>query len=157
MDDELRQAFATFSGQMSDFAGEQRNLSSAVRDMSRNFQRLDSTVADLGDRMTRAEKSIYGSNPPPALPAPSFNRRMSSAEGDVAELTGRVMGLESKLDANTKETIATKHLLERNTAATEKIERAFTGIVSSPTVQKVTRLLTLALLGWLAAKGYLHP
>lgn len=149
MDDELRQYFASLSGQMSEFAGEHRNLSSAVRDMSRNFQRLDSTVADLGDRMSRAEKSIYGSNPPPALPAPSFNRRMSSAEGDVAELTGRVMRVESMLQENNESTATIAK-------AVTTLERTATGVVGNPTVQKVARALSLALLGWLATKGYLH-
>jgi hypothetical protein len=141
MDPELRDMFRSLGDQVSDFR----------RDVNKRFERIEA-------RVFGSEPPIYGNGKHPPVV-----KRVSQAEGDVAELSGRVMRVEAVakqtqalLEHNTAETQEAKRLLERNTVATEKIERAFTGVVSNPTVQKIGRVLSWAVLGWLATKGYLH-
>lgn len=59
--------------------------------------------------------------------------------------------------AETKEDVAeTKRLMQENTDATLEIKKAVTGVLTNPQVQSFVRLLSLALLSWLASKGWLH-
>ncbi len=134
-----------------------------LRDTFRNLgDQVASLRREMVARFERIESRVFGSEPPIngyTNHAPVV-KRVSQAEGDVSELAGRVMRVESMtkqtqslLEHNTAETQATKLLLERNTAATEKIQTAVTGIVNHPRVRLFLSLLSTAILGWLASKG----
>jgi hypothetical protein len=85
MDDELRQAFASLSASVSSVA----NDASATNVLTR--QTL-SEVRQLGSRVSKLERHVFGSDPPPAIRAP-LTERITQNEDDTVDLTGRLMNV----------------------------------------------------------------
>lgn len=89
MESELREAFATLSAQMADIGRDAKAAAELARETAHKVERL--------------EGAVFGSKPPPPLKPemngtrPSVVGRVSNAEGDVAELTGRVLAVEAEL------------------------------------------------------------
>jgi len=89
MEPELREAFATLSAQMADVGRDARSAAELARETAAKVERL--------------EGEVFGSERPPVLKSetngtrPTVMGRVSSAEGDVAELTGRLLAVESEL------------------------------------------------------------
>lgn len=91
MDDELRNAFATLSSQIS-FAGDDARAAAA------HARETAVAVQGLSMKVDRLEREVFGSKPPPPLPpvAPVV-KRMASQEGDLAELAGQIIAVKSEL------------------------------------------------------------
>jgi len=121
MDDELRQAFATLSAQISDVGSDARNAAAVAREakhetiaLSRRFDGIETDVGHL-------KSAVFGSKPPPApMPVPVV-RRITHSEGDIAELAGQVIAVKSQTEELTKKVDEHGMELAKNTAATEEI------------------------------------
>lgn len=146
MDDELRGAFATLSGQLESVSRDAREASARAGEAAYAVNRVDAKVSDLGRKVNLLEHAVYGSNPPPAPPPLPLTARITEGEGSVAELTGVVLALKGELAEHRKASeeyrAKTDAKLDNQTAILLRISGAVTGVVSHPLAKKV---------GWMAA------
>lgn len=134
MDDELRQAFATLSAQMSTIAS----------DVSASTALQKQTIAEvkqLGGRVEKLEKHVFGSDPPPSPSAPLVTRT-THAEGDLAELAGQVIAVKADV-ADLKQTQAAQ------LAILERLDK----VAANPMVRRVAYAIGGAILVYLTSKG----
>ncbi len=91
MDDDLRGAFATFSAQMSGIAS----------DVSANTALTRTTLSEvrqLGGRVDKLERHVFGSDPPPTPDKhASVVKRITNNEGETADLVGRVLNVQASI------------------------------------------------------------
>ncbi len=91
MDDELRKALATFSAQVSGVASDVASTQSLGK------QTL-TEVRQLGGRVEKLERHVFGSDPPPhPSSSSSVVKRITSNEGDVADLAGRLLNVAASI------------------------------------------------------------
>lgn len=147
MDDELRSAFATLSAQMSTIAS----------DVSAGnvLQRQTITeVRQLGGRVDRLEKEVFGDAPPPPLKSDPLLRRITNHDGELAELAGQVIAV--KADVATVKAIneAQSQKLEAVEGKVDAIHKAVVGVVTHPKFVFVGKVLFGAAMAYAAAKGF---
>ena len=141
MDQELREAFATLSAQMSGVDANAREAASRSRETAAAVSRLTGDVEML-------KSKVFGSNPPPPT-APPVLARITEGEGTVADLTGRVMALAAAHEEHVK---ATAEYRKQNDAKQdEQLEtlRAIKGVLTHPLARKVALAAGVAILAWL--------
>jgi hypothetical protein len=97
MDDELRNAFATLSAQMSECAGDARHAAEQARGAAHETHKLGARMEGLEGDVRQLKTAVFGSNPPPA-PIPVV-KRVTHSEGELAELTGRMMTVTADMAA----------------------------------------------------------
>lgn len=161
MDDELRQAFATLSAQISDVGSDARNAAAVAREakhetiaLSRRFDGIEQDVGHL-------KSAVFGSNPPPS-PTPAVVKRITHTEGDIAELAGQVIAVKALNEEQSKEIVTIKEQLV--TAAQERastaedvkaIKDAVVGVVTNPKVRLVGKVIFGFAMTYAVARGYL--
>lgn len=141
MDQELREAFATLSAQMSGVDANAREAASRSRETAAAVSRLTGDVETL-------KAAVFGSTPPPPA-APAVMARITEGEGTVADLTGRVMALAAAHEEHVK---ATAEYRKQNDAKQdEQLEtlRAIKGVLTHPLARKVALAAGVAILAWL--------
>ena len=141
MDQELREAFASLSAQMSGVDANAREAASRSRETAAAVSRLTGDVEML-------KSKVFGSNPPPPT-APPVLARITEGEGTVADLTGRVMALAAAHEEHVK---ATAEYRKQNDAKQdEQLEtlRAIKGVLTHPLARKVALAAGVAILAWL--------
>jgi hypothetical protein len=90
MDQELREAFATLSSQLAAVGADAREASARANEAAYGVTRL-------AGKVERLEHVVFGSTPPPSLPAVPIARRVTQGEGDIVDLTGQVLKLAGEL------------------------------------------------------------
>ena len=145
MDQELREAFATLSAQMSGVDANAREAASRSRETAAAVSRLTGDVETL-------KAAVFGSTPPPPA-APAVMARITEGEGTVADLTGRVMALQGQLaehrTASEEYRAKTDAVLAEQTALLTGIKTAVTGVLTHPIARKVALAAAVAALAWL--------
>jgi len=143
MDQELREAFATLSAQMSGVDANAREAASRSRETAAAVSRLTGDVETL-------KAAVFGSTPPPPVPVVA---RITEGEGTVADLTGRVMALQGQLaehrTASEEYRAKTDAVLAEQTALLTGIKTAVTGVLTHPIARKVALAAAVAALAWL--------
>jgi hypothetical protein len=97
MDDDLRNAFATLSAQVADCAGDARHAAEQARGAAHETYKLGARMEGLEGDVRQLKTAVFGSNPPPA-PVPVV-KRITHSEGELAELTGRLMTVTADMTA----------------------------------------------------------
>lgn len=145
MDQELREAFATLSAQMSGVDANAREAASRSRETAAAVSRLTGDVETL-------KAAVFGSTPPPPA-APPVVARITEGEGTVADLTGRVMALAASHEEHVR---ATAEYRKANDAKQDEqletlraIKGAVTGVLTHPIARKVALAAGVAILAWL--------
>jgi len=146
MDQELREAFATLSAQMSGVDANAREAASRSRETAAAVSRLTGDVETL-------KAAVFGSTPPPPVPVVA---RITEGEGTVADLTGRVMALAASHEEHVR---ATAEYRKQNDAKQDQqletlstIAKAVTGVTKNPLVRKAGMLALSVLVLWLTAQ-----
>jgi hypothetical protein len=101
MEDDLRNAFATLSAQISTVNTDLRANTALTAELSRSVADARAEVRHVAGRVGVIEKHVFGSDPPPP-PAEPIIRQVSEHDGDIATATGRILAVESKVDQLTK-------------------------------------------------------
>lgn len=143
MDQELREAFATLSAQMSGVDANAREAASRSRETAAAVSRLTSDVEML-------KSKVFGSNPPPPT-APPVLARITEGEGTVADLTGRVLALQAETKELRAEVAVVKQQNAEQLEVLGKIAGAVTGVTRHPLVRKLGLVAGTVLLLWLTA------
>jgi hypothetical protein len=99
MDDDLRNAFATLSAQISVVATDLRANTSLTADLSRKVSDVATEQQAQAGRIHVIERNIFGSNPPPAPPMRPLAHSIGEHDGDIASLTGQLIAVASKVEA----------------------------------------------------------
>lgn len=102
MDDDLRNAFATLSAQISVVATDLRANTSLTADLTRSVADVRTEQKAQAGRIGVIEKAVFGSDPPPAPAAEPMVRQLSEHDGDIATLAGQIIAANAKLDALAK-------------------------------------------------------
>jgi hypothetical protein len=138
MDDELRKAFATLSAQMSTIAGDV-SANNALQKQTVN------EVRQIGSRVERLEKQVFGSDPPPPVsPSSPVLTRITHSEGELAEMAGQIIAVKADV-ADLKVTQETQLAILKRLDA----------VAANPMVRRVAYAIGTAVLAFLAAKGWL--
>ena len=141
MDDELRKAFATLSGQISDVDRNQQSLNVGHKEILIEVRTVGSEVKELGNRVGRLERHVFGSNPPPAMTEPVV-RTLSDHDNDLATLAGQLIAAHAKIDRLDTET-------SKQTAILERLDK----VAANPMVRRVAYAVGTLIVGYAAAKG----
>lgn len=146
MDQELREAFATLSAQMSGVDANAREAASRSRETAAAVSRLTGDVETL-------KAAVFGSTPPPPVPVVA---RITEDEGTVADLTGRVMALAASHEEHVRATAEYRKAMDakqdEQLETLGTIAKAVTGFTSNPLVKKAGMLALSVLVLWLTAQ-----
>ena len=142
MDDELRKALATLSGQISDVDRNQQSLGVGHKEILIEVRTVGGKVEALGNRVGRLEKHVFGSEPPPAPPTRPMAESLNEHDGDIAHLTGQILAAGAKIEQLTE-------MQQRQTAILERLDK----IAANPTVRRLAYAVASLVIGYAAAKG----
>lgn len=137
MDQELREAFATLSAQVAGVGSDAREASARAREAAFAVGRLTARVEHI-------EQAVFGGKPPSVPPPAPLAHRVTEGEGDVADLAGRLLAVQSEL-------AAVKSQNQEQLEVLAKIAKAVSGVTSNPLVRKVAAVALTVLLLWLTA------
>ena len=136
MEQEIRDGFANVLAEISkvDLGDDAREAASQSRETS-------AAVSQLYGKAERLESVVFGSKPPPAA-APPVMARITEGEGTVADLTGRVLALQSVVAEVRKQN-------EEQLVLLSGITKSVSGVLTHPLARKVAMAAALAALAWL--------
>ncbi len=98
MDSDLREAFATLSAQIASVSDDTRAATLQLRETASDVRQMSAALELTSAKVGRLEREVFGSKPPPPLPGPTtVIQRVKESEGDLAELSGQLMALQSEL------------------------------------------------------------
>lgn len=135
MDDDLRNAFATLSAQISTVNTDLRANTALTAELTRSVADVRTEQKAQAGRIIVIEKHVFGSEPPPPPPAEPMTRQLSEHDGDIATVTGRVLAVEAKLD--------------KALSILERLDK----IAASPMVRRVAYAVGALILMYAGAKG----
>jgi hypothetical protein len=138
MDDDLRNAFATLSAQISVVATDLRANTSLTADLSRKVSDVAVEQRSQAGRIHVIEKHVFGSAPPPPPKRP-MAESLSEHDGDIAEVKGQLIAVQTELEKQSK---------KMNIDA-----KGFWKFIHNTTVQDVAKLATLAAALYAALHG----
>ena len=101
MEDDLRNAFATLSAQISTVNTDLRANTALTAELTRSVADVRTEQRSQAGRIGVIEKHVFGSDPPPS-PQEPIVKQVSEHDGDIATVTGRVLAVESKVDTLTQ-------------------------------------------------------
>jgi ElaB/YqjD/DUF883 family membrane-anchored ribosome-binding protein len=130
MDDELRNAFATLSAQMSDVGSDARKAAEMSRETAHEMVKLSRKVDGLEADVGQLKVAVFGSSPPPS-PSPPVTKRVSQAEGDLAELSGQIIAVKAINEDQNKTLDELKTAMSAHRADTFEIKREIVDGVKS--------------------------
>lgn len=156
MEETTREGFANVLAEIAKVGADAREAASRSRETS-------VAVSKLTGDVERLNKAVFGGNPPSTPPPVAIAARITEGEGTVADLTGRVMALQSSHEEHVR---ATAEYREKNDAKLEKLDqkqdqqletlgtiaKAVTGFTSNPLVKKAGMLALSVLVLWLTAQ-----
>lgn len=142
MDDDLRNAFATISAQISVVATDLRANTSLTADLNRQVGQVAAEQKQLTGRVGVIEKAVFGSEPPPAPPARPMAESIGEHDGEIAQLAGQVVAARTELAEVKKQN-------EEQLQLTREIVKA----LGNPMLRKVAYAVGSLILAYAAAKG----
>lgn len=142
MDDDLRNAFATISAQISVVATDLRANTSLTADLNRQVGQVAAEQKQLTGRVGVIEKAVFGSEPPPAPPARPMAESVNEHSSEIAQLAGQVIAARSEL-------AEVKQQNEEQLQLTREIVKA----LGNPMLRKVAYAVGSLILAYAAAKG----
>lgn len=151
MDDELRNAFATLSSQMSDIGTDARQAASQAKEAAHATTMLGVRIQGLESDVGQLKTAVFGSNPPPA-PVP-IAKRITHNEGDLAEITGRVMALEGQVGDVKEINEAQSKELARVSGMVGDVHAAVVGVVTNKKVMFVGKVIFAIAVGYSGLHG----
>jgi hypothetical protein len=104
MDDDLRNAFATLSAQISTVNTDLRANTSLTAELSRKVSEVALEQTQIRGEVKVLQKAVFGSEPPPA-PVRPLAHSVGEHDGDIATLTGQVLAIAAKVDSIAAETV----------------------------------------------------
>src|SRR5688500_14949665 len=96
MDDDLRNAFATLSAQISVVATDLRANTALTADLTRGVAEVRTEQKAQAGRIVVIEKAVFGSEPPPA-PMRPMAESVNEHEGEIATLAGQVIAARAEI------------------------------------------------------------
>jgi hypothetical protein len=102
VDDDLRNAFATLSAQISTVNTDLRANTALTAELTRSVADVRAEQHAQAGRIGVIEKHVFGSDPPPPPAEEPIVKQVSEHDGDIATVTGRVLAVESKVDSLTQ-------------------------------------------------------
>lgn len=152
MDNDLREAFATLSSQLADVGGDARKAAEMSRETAYEMTKMGHRMGALESDVGQLKTAVFGSSPPPTQTPPMVTR-ITHGEGEMAELAGRVLAVSAEV-ASVKEINEEQNAkLTQLGDKVDGIHGAVVGVVSSPRVQFVGKVLFGAAMAYAAAKG----
>lgn len=146
MDQELREAFATLSAQMSGVDANAREAASRSRETAAAVSRLTGDVETL-------KAAVFGGKPPTIPPTVPVVARITEGEGTVADLTGRLMALAASHEDHVRATAEYRKVndakQDEQLETLKAIKGAVTGVLTHPIARKVALAAALVVLAWL--------
>lgn len=142
MDDDLRNAFATLSAQISTVNTDLRANTALTAELTRGVAEVRTEQKVQAGRIGVIEKAVFGSEPPPAPPAEPLTRQVTEHDGDIAQLSGQIIAARAEI-ADVKN-------------ATDKLgldAAGFWAFVRKAEVKDIVKLLTLVAAAIAAWKG----
>jgi hypothetical protein len=98
MDDDLRNAFATLSAQISVVDSGLRANTALTAELTRGVADVRTEQREIRGEVKVLQKAVFGSEPPPA-PARPLAHSVGAHDGDIAQLTGQLLAVASKVEA----------------------------------------------------------
>lgn len=139
MDDEQRKYFAEMMGMMEGVSSDARAAASTSRETAATVRKLDSRIGAVEGNVAVLQKHVFGSTPPPAPPTRPMAASIGEHDGDIAEVKGQLMAVQSELEKQSK---------KMNVDV-----RGFWRFVHDTKVQDVAKLATLAAALYAALHG----
>lgn len=152
MDDELRQAFATLSAQMSDVGNDARKAAEMSRETAYETVKMGRRLETLESDVGQLKNVVFGSKPPPPMPAPAMVKRVSQTEGEMSELAGQIIAV--KADVASVKAINEQQTAQLDAlgAQSTEIKKALTGFLKEhPQLATAFVAFVMALLGFLTS------
>lgn len=142
MDDDLRNAFATLSAQISVVATDLRANTSLTADLSRKVSDVAAEQQQIRGEVKVLQKAVFGSDPPPAPPMRPMAESIGDHDGEIAEVKGELIAVRSELQKQSK---------KMNIDV-----KGFWAFVHDTKVQDVAKLATLLATAYLAFWALVH-
>lgn len=144
MDDDLRNAFATLSAQISVVATDLRANTSLTADLTRTVADVRNEQKAQAGRLMVLEKHAFGSDPPPP-PTRPLVESITEHDGDIASLAGQVIAARAELAE-----------VKRQNAEQIEMLATITKALGNPLLRKVAYALGMAIIAWATTKGLLR-
>jgi hypothetical protein len=126
MDNDTRDAFGSLMTQMAGIAADVAAGSSLGR------QTL-SAVNALAPRVDRLEKHVFGDEPPPPMPPPRpALQRITSSEGELADLAGRMLAIQGEVEAARTEIAGVRTMTSDQNEEIGKVKATVTELAERP-------------------------
>lgn len=149
MDDDLRNAFATLSAQISVVATDLRTNTALTADLTRGVAEVRTEQKAIRGEVQVLQKAVFGSEPPPAPPIRPMAESVTEHEGEIATLAGQVIAARAELADVKIELSAVKKLNVEQTETLKKIAASVGGFLGNPLVRRIATAAGLALLAYL--------
>lgn len=141
MDDDLRNAFATLSAQISVVNTDLRANTSLTADLTRAVADVRTEQKQIRGEVQVLQKAVFGSDPPPA-PMRPMATSIGEHDGEIASLAGQVIAARSELAE-----------VKRQNEEQLELTRTLVKAAGHPMVRKVAWALGSLILMYAAAKG----
>jgi hypothetical protein len=139
VDDDLRNAFATLSSQISVVATDVRTNTALTADLTRGVADVRTEQKSQAGRIGVIEKAVFGSDPPPAPPHRPMAESVNEHESEIASLAGQVIAARAELAEVKRQNEEQLQLLRM--------------VVGNPMVRKVAYAVGSLILLYAAGKG----
>lgn len=140
----FRELAAGLSAQIASVGDDAREAANRAKEAAITARKVEAMTSVVVQRVERLETAVFGSNPPPALPAIPLIKRTTNSEDGVADLTGRLLNLQNEV----------KLVKQQNTDQLEilnGIKTAVTGVMTHPIARKVALAAAVVALAWLGS------
>jgi hypothetical protein len=102
MDDDLRNAFATLSAQISVVDSGLRANTALTAELTRGVADVRSEQREIRGEVKVLQKAVFGSEPPPAPAARPMAHSINEHDGEIAEVKGELIAVRSELAKQSK-------------------------------------------------------
>jgi hypothetical protein len=143
MDDDLRNAFATLSAQISVVATDLRANTSLTADLNRQVSQVVVEQQQLRGDVKVLQRAVFGSDPPPA-PARPIAESVTEHDGDIAQLAGQIIATRAEVAE-----------VKRQNAEQLEMLSTIMKALGHPLLRKVAFVVGTLIVGWATAKGLL--
>jgi hypothetical protein len=157
MDDDIRRAFASLSGQLSEISRDGKQATDLARESLKVSNELSAEFKGIKDDVASLKTAVFGSTPPapPAKGDQPLVQKVSSSGLEVAALQGQLIAVTSEL-TKVKETNETQN--EEIGQVKDKVNliyKAVTGFFINPKVIMAGRVIFTALFVYALSKGWI--
>jgi hypothetical protein len=152
MDDDLRQAFATLSAQMSDIGGDARTAASMSRETAHEVVKMSRRLDGLEVDVSQLKTVVFGSTPPPVA-VPPVVKRITHSEGELSELAGQVIAVKADLATVKEINEGQTRRLDDLGGKVDAIHSAVVGVITNTKVRFVGKVLFAAAVAYSGLHG----